>query len=174
MIRASTGIMYDQPLLAVYENAIQQNGLPARTTYSVNGTGLGAPAFPNTLSNVPTGAVLPAQTIFAPDPDLKLAYNIQNSAQYARGFGRSYNGSIGVVYNRGYNLPVITDINLINPVGYAGRRPRHLQHGGERATTRMDPRFNHINIGAVAWRIHLQGAAADVRRGAPPTASSTT
>ena len=40
------------------------------------------PAFPNTLSNLPAGAVLPAQTIFAPDPDLKLAYNIQNSAQY--------------------------------------------------------------------------------------------
>ena len=29
-MRASTGIMYDQPLLAIYENAIQQNGLPAR------------------------------------------------------------------------------------------------------------------------------------------------
>ena len=127
VIRASTGIMYDQPLLAVYENAIQQNGLPARTTYSVNAAGIGAPAFPNTLSNLPAGAVLPAQTIFAPDPDLKLAYNIQNSAQYARGFGRSYNGSIGVVYNRGYNLPVITDINLINPIGHARRRPRHLQ-----------------------------------------------
>ena len=39
VIRASTGIMYDQPLLAVYENAIQQNGLPARTTYSVAATG---------------------------------------------------------------------------------------------------------------------------------------
>ena len=51
VIRASTGIMYDQPLLAVYENAIQQNGLPARTTYSVNAAGVGAPAFPNTLSN---------------------------------------------------------------------------------------------------------------------------
>ena len=34
VVRASTGIMYDQPLLAVYENAIQQNGLPARTTLS--------------------------------------------------------------------------------------------------------------------------------------------
>ena len=88
VVRASTGIMYDQPLLAVYENAIQQNGLPARTTYSVNGSGIGAPAFPNTLSNLPAGAVLPAQTIFAPDPNLKLAYNIQNSAEYDRALGR--------------------------------------------------------------------------------------
>ena len=144
VIRASTGIMYDQPLLAVYENSIQQNGLPARTTYSVNGTGVGAPAFPNTLSNVPAGAVLPAQTIFAPDPDLKLAYNIQNSVQYARGFGRSYNGSIGVVYNRGYNLPVITDINLINPVGFLADG-RGIYSTAVNANTRMDPRFNHIN-----------------------------
>ena len=79
----------DQPLLAVCENAIQQNGLPARTTYSVNAAGVSAPAFPNTLANLPAGAPTPAQTIFAPDPDLNLAYNIQNSAQYDRGFGKS-------------------------------------------------------------------------------------
>jgi len=145
VIRASTGIMYDQPLLAVYENAIQQNGLPARTTYSVNASGVGAPAFPNTLNNVPAGAVLPAQTIFAPDPDLKLAYNIQNSVQYARSIGKAYNGSIGVVYNRGYNLPVITDINLINPVGTLADG-RGIYSTTVSAATRMDPRFNHINV----------------------------
>ena len=88
VIRASTGVMYDQPLLATYENAIQQNGLPTRTSISVGGTGIGAPAFPTTLSNLPAGAVVPVQSIFAPDPNLKLAYNIQNSAQYARGFGQ--------------------------------------------------------------------------------------
>ena len=145
VIRASTGIMYDQPLLAVYENAIQQNGLPARTTYSVNGTGIGAPGFPNTLSNVPAGAALPAQTIFAPDPNLELAYNLQNSAQYARGFGRSFNGSIGVVYNRGYNLPVITDINLANPIGTLADG-RNIYNTAVSAATRVDPRFNHINV----------------------------
>jgi hypothetical protein len=145
VIRASTGIMYDQPLLAVYENAIQQNGLPARTTYSVNATGLGAPPFPNTLDNVPAGATLPAQTIFAPDPNLKLAYNIQNSVQYARGFGKAYNASVGVIYNRGYNLPVITDINLINPVGTLADG-RGIYSTAVNASTRMDPRFNHINV----------------------------
>jgi hypothetical protein len=144
VIRASTGIMYDQPLLAVYENAIQQNGLPARTTYTVPGTGLGAPAFPGTLSNVPAGAVLPAQSIFAPDPDLKLAYNIQNSVQYDRGFGRSYHGSVGVVYNRGYNLPVITNINLINPIGST---PSGIPifSSAVSAATRVDPRYNAVN-----------------------------
>ena len=145
VVRASTGIMYDQPLLAVYENAIQQNGLPARTTYSVAATGIGAPAFPGTLSNLPAGAVLPAQSIFAPDPDLKLAYNIQNSAQYARGFGKAYNGSIGVVYNRGYNLPVITNINPINPIGTLADG-RGIYSTTVNAGTRRDPRFNNINV----------------------------
>jgi hypothetical protein len=145
VIRASTGIMYDQPLLAVYENSIQQNGLPARTTYSVQATGIGAPAFPNTLSNLPPGAVLPAQSIFAPDPDLKLAYNVQNSVQYARGFGRTYNGSVGVVYNRGYNLPVITNINPINPIGFLADG-RGIYSTTVNASTRLDPRFNNINV----------------------------
>jgi hypothetical protein len=144
VIRASTGIMYDQPLLAVYENAIQQNGLPARTTFSLAGSSACAPAFPAVLSNAP-GACLPAQTIFAPDPDLKLAYNIQNSAQYARGFGRSYNGSIGVVYNRGYNLPVISNVNLINPIGTLADG-RGIYSTQVNASTRLDPRFNQINV----------------------------
>ena len=69
VIRASTGVMYDQPLLATYENAIQQNGLPTRTSISVAGNGIGAPAFPSTLSNLPAGAVVPVQSIFAPDPE---------------------------------------------------------------------------------------------------------
>src|SRR5260221_8753193 len=136
--------MYDQPLLAVYENAIQQNGLPARTTFSLSGTSTCAPAFPAVLPNAP-GACLPAQTIFAPDPNLRLAYNVQNSAQYARGFGRRYNGSIGVVYNRGYNLPVITDVNLINPIGTLADG-RGIYSTVVSATSRMDPRFNHINV----------------------------
>src|SRR4029079_13759617 len=116
-----------------------------RTTYSVNATGIGAPAFPDTLSNVPSGAPVPAQTIFAPDPDLKLAYNIQNAVQYARGFGKAYNGSIGVIYNRGYNLPVITDINMINPIGFLADG-RGIYSTTVSAATRMDPRFNHINV----------------------------
>ena len=43
----------------VYENAIQHNGLPAHDTYSVNRHGAGAPAFPNTLSNLPPAFTLP-------------------------------------------------------------------------------------------------------------------
>ena len=145
VIRASTGIMYDQPLLATYQNSIQENGLPARTTYSVNANGVGAPDFPNTLANLPAGVTAPAQSIFAPDPGLKLAYNCRTARSTTARSASAYHASVGVVYNRGYNLPVITDINLINPTGTLADG-RNIYSTSVNANTRMDPRFNHINV----------------------------
>ena len=48
------------------------------------------------------------------------------------------------MYAKGDNLPVVTDVNLINPIGTLGRRPADLQHRGQRDDA-LDPRFNHIN-----------------------------
>jgi len=150
VIRASTGVMYDQPLLAIYSTSIQQNGLPARQTLTVNGTqggtrpaGANAVAFPNVYSSN-SGFALPVQSITAPDPNLKLAYNIQNSAQYERAIGKAYHGSIGLVYNRGYNLPVITNINPINPIGTLADG-RGIYSTASNTSTRLDPTFNIIN-----------------------------
>ncbi|MEO5896762.1 MAG: TonB-dependent receptor, partial [Vicinamibacterales bacterium] len=142
VVRASTGLMFDQPLLAIYEGSIQQNGLPARTTYNVTPAGLGAPAFPLTLSDLPVGFVRPTQSIFAPSPDLKTAYNWQNSLQYEMPFARQYHASVGLVYNRGYNLPVITEYNL------RGITPLSLLADGRGVygAARVDPRFNRINV----------------------------
>src|SRR3989304_8704313 len=64
VMRASTGLMYDQPLLGAYENAIQQNGQPDRVTVGLSPTAAGAPAYPNSLSDLPPGDKLPAQPIF--------------------------------------------------------------------------------------------------------------
>ena len=50
-----------------------------------------------------------------------------------------------MVYNRGYNLPVITDINLINPVGTLADG-RGIYSTTVSAATRMDPRFNRITV----------------------------
>ena len=77
-----------------------------------------------------------------------------------------------MVYNRGYNLPVITDINLINPTGTLADGRRHLQHDGERRDP-VDPRFNHINVvqspGESTYKALMISSAS-----AGPTASSTT
>jgi hypothetical protein len=150
VIRASTGIMYDQPLLAIYSTSIQQNGLPARQTLAVQGTQGGTRAasanavgFPNVYTSA-TGFALGLQTITAPDPNLKLAYNVQNSAQYERALGRTFHGSVGLVYNRGYNLPVISNINPINPTGTLADG-RGI-YGAASTATRLDTRFNSINV----------------------------
>ncbi len=47
VLRASTGIMYDQPMLGGYEQALQLSGSPRAPVYSFNGTARGAPAFPS-------------------------------------------------------------------------------------------------------------------------------
>lgn len=142
VVRASTGIMYDQPLLAVYENAIQQNGLPARTTFSLNNTSPCAPAFPSTLTNT---TCMPAQSIFTPSPDFEVAHTIQNNVQVERALGRRYSMSAGFVYARGYNLPVITNYNIVNPTGRLADG-RGVYSTAINASTRRDPRFNAINL----------------------------
>jgi hypothetical protein len=144
VVRASTGIMYDQPLLAAYELAFQNSGSPARFAVSVNPSSAGAPAFPGNLSEVPPGFTLPTQSISAVDPDFKVARTFQNNVQFERGLGRNFAASIGFVYVKGYDLPVITNINLINPTGaLADGRP--IFSTAVNANTRRFPQFNQVN-----------------------------
>src|SRR5262249_28386502 len=61
-----------------------------------------------------------------------------------RAFGHDMTASIGAMYAKGNQLPVVTDVNLINPVGtLADGRP--IYSAVVSAATRVDPRFNHIN-----------------------------
>jgi hypothetical protein len=142
VLRASTGVMYDQPLLAAYENAVQSNGVRTYTV-SLSPTSAGAPDYPNSLSGT-GGIALPTQSIFAVDPAFVTMRTFQNNVQLDRALGRNYSASIGFVYVSGANLPVVNNINLINPVGaLADGRP--IYSTAVSAATRMDPRFNQIN-----------------------------
>lgn len=142
VLRASTGIMYDQPLLAAYENAVQSNGVRSYTV-SLSPTSAGAPAYPNTLSGT-GGITLPTQSISAVDPGFTTMRTLQNNVQLDRALGRNYSASVGFVYVKGYDLPTVNNINLINPVGsLADGRP--IFSTSVSASTRMDPRFNQIN-----------------------------
>ena len=145
VVRASTGIMYDQPLLAIYEQSFEQNGLPQRTTVNLNPGSPGAPAFPATLNDLPPGLATPPATITAPDPDFRTAYTFQNNVTLETALGRAYAVSIGGVHVKGDGLPVITDINLINPVGRLADG-RGVYSSAVNANTRRDPRFNRLNV----------------------------
>ncbi|HEX7137232.1 MAG TPA: carboxypeptidase regulatory-like domain-containing protein [Vicinamibacterales bacterium] len=140
VVRASAGILYDQPILGGYEQALQLSGSPKAPAYTFTSTTAGAPAFPNTVS----AGTLPVQSPWAVDPNFIVARNFQSNVQVERALGRDYTVSAGYIYTNGDHLPVVTDVNLINPIGtLADGRP--IYSGTVSAATRLDPRFNHIN-----------------------------
>jgi hypothetical protein len=132
--------MYDQAILGAYEQALQQTGSPRAPVYSFGGTQAGAPAFPGTVSS----GSLSTQSPFIVDPGFQVAHTWQSNVQVERAFGNDFTASIGVMYAKGSQLPVVTDTNLINPIGtLADGRP--IYSGTISAATRLDPRFNHVN-----------------------------
>ena len=139
VLRASTGIMYDQPILGPYEQALQLSGSPRSPVYSYSGTSAGAPAFP---SGVSTGTVS-IQSPWAIDPNFVVAHTWQANAQVERELGRDLTAFVGVMYAKGNDLPVVTNINPINPIStLADGRPVFSTSAS--AATRLDPRFNQI------------------------------
>jgi hypothetical protein len=145
VLRASTGIMYDQAILGGYEQALQLSGSPRAPVYTLSGTAAsggasaGAPAFPN---GVTTGTVA-QQSPWAVNPDFEVGHTWQSNAQVERLLGRDFTASAGFMYAKGTQLPVVNDINLINPTGLlADGRP--IYSTSVNANTRLDPRFNHI------------------------------
>ncbi len=140
VLRASTGIMFDQPILGGYEQALQLSGSPKAPIYTFSPTSAGAPAFPAGAGS----GTLAQQSPWAVDPDFQVAHTWQSNAQLERSFSSDFAGSISVMYAKGDQLPVVTDVNLINPIGtLADGRP--IYNTAVNASTRLDPRFNHIN-----------------------------
>lgn len=140
VLRASTGIMYDQPILGGYEQALQLSGSPRAPIYTFSPTTAGAPAFP---ASAGTGT-LSQQSPWAVDPAFQVAHTWQSNAQLERSFGSDLSMSLSMMYAKGDQLPVVTDVNLINPVGTLGDG-RPIFNTAVNASTRVDPRFNHIN-----------------------------
>ena len=139
VLRASTGIMFDQALLGGYEQALQLSGSPRSPVYTFNGTSAGAPAFPNGAS---TGT-LSQQSPWAIDPAFEVAHTWQTNAQLERSIGRDLTANVSVMYAKGSQLPVVTNINPINPIGTLGDG-RPIYSTTATAATRLDPRFNLI------------------------------
>jgi hypothetical protein len=140
VLRGNTGLMYDQPINAIYEQAIVSDGTTTRGSATLQPTQAGAPAFPAVLSGR-TAAV--SNTAWTVDPDFQIARMWQNNLQLERGIGDNYSAAIGFSYTRGYNLPVVGNINLINPIG-ALPDGRPIFSTVLSPATRLDPRFNAI------------------------------
>ncbi len=141
VVRANTGIMYDQTLNAIYEQALQNDGTNARASANFTPNQAGAPSYPAVLS---AGAGAQPNVAWTVDQDFKVARSWQNNVQFERQLGDSYSVSVGASYVKGNNLPVVTNINLINPTGST---PSGIPIFSPTisAATRVDPRYNAIN-----------------------------
>jgi hypothetical protein len=141
VIRANTGIMYDQTINAIYEQALQNDGTNARASATFQPTQVGAPSFPNVLS---AGSGAQPNTAWTVDPAFRVGRTWQNNVQFEHALNDRYSVGIGASYVKGYDLPLVTNINLINPI-------RELADGipvfntAVNASTRVDPRYNVIN-----------------------------
>ncbi|HYT67209.1 MAG TPA: TonB-dependent receptor [Vicinamibacterales bacterium] len=145
VVRASTGLMYEPPLLDFYDNAILNNGDPASFTVSISGTSAGAPAFPGSLANVPSTFVLPRQSITVVDPDFETQQAWLSNVQVERALTTNMSVSIGYVNSIGRNLPVLIDVNLI-PTGATLPDGRPIYSTAVSPGTRVDTTFNQVNM----------------------------
>jgi hypothetical protein len=145
VLRASTGLMYEPPLIDFYDNSILNNGDPASYTVQVNGTSAGAPPFPASLANLPAGFTLPRQSITVMDPKFRSQSAWLSNVQLERALRADMSVSVGYVNSIGRNLPVLMDINLI-PTGQTLADGRPIFSTTVSPTTRVDPTFDHINM----------------------------
>ena len=145
VVRASTGLMYEPPLLDFYDNAILNNGDPTSYTVSVNGTPTGAPAFPNSLASAPAGFVLPRQSITAVGADFRTQSAWLTNLQIERAVRNDVAVAVGYVNSIGRNLPVLMDENLV-PTGQSLADGRPIYSTTVSAATRVNPAFDHVNV----------------------------
>jgi hypothetical protein len=142
VMRVNTGIMYDQALLAMYEQALINDGTNRRAAASFQPATPGAPAFPNVLS---AGSGAQPNTLTTVSPDFEVAYNWQNNVQFERQITDKFAVAIGASHARGYHLPLISNINPINPIArLADGRPVYSTQIN--VNSRLDPRYNVINM----------------------------
>jgi Carboxypeptidase regulatory-like domain/TonB dependent receptor-like, beta-barrel len=145
VVRASTGIMYEPPLLNLYEDAIQRNGDPRSPTTTLNPTSAGAPAFPATLANLPPGFALPVQSIVQVAGDFRTQWALMTNVQVERALTSDLAVSLGYVNSTGRSMPVLIDTNII-PSGRTLADGRPIYSTAVNASTRVNPAFNHTDV----------------------------
>jgi hypothetical protein len=144
VLRASSGVMYEPPLLNFYEDAIQRNGDPRTLTATLSPTSLGAPAFPATLNDLPPGFTRPLQSIVAMDGDFSTQYTILSNVQLERALTNDFSVSLGYVNSLGRNMPILVDTNIV-PTGQTLGDGRPIFSTAVTSATRVNQNFNHVD-----------------------------
>jgi outer membrane receptor protein involved in Fe transport len=151
ILRGGAGIYYDQPMLAMYQRALQNNGSPSYFSFSFSGTTNGttipspnAPTFPSTFSgSLPVGSILPPQNIDTIALDFEDMYAIHGNIQLEQALSNDLSFALGYIHSGGRHIPIYRNINVINPIRFlADGRPVFSRLVSP--LTRFDPRFNSI------------------------------
>ena len=77
----------------------------------------GAPAFPTVFSS---GSGAQPNLAWTVDPAFQISRSWQTNVQFERALGDSYAAGIGFSYVKFWDLPVVTNVNLINPTSTLG------------------------------------------------------
>ncbi|CAN5421058.1 hypothetical protein BH18ACI1_BH18ACI1_20240 [soil metagenome] len=144
IIRFGAGVYYDAPLLAIYRQALQNNGNPRVFNLSFTPTSANAPAFPTTFSgSLAPGSVLTArQDIDTIAPAFENMYALHANVQIEQAITNDLSFAVGYIHSGGRHIPIYRNINLI-PFGFlADGRPVFSRLVNP--FTRYDPRFNNI------------------------------
>jgi hypothetical protein len=112
VVRASTGIMYEPPLGAFYEDALLESGSPRLLTVSLAPTSTGAPAFPGTLASLPPG-VVPPRSIRAVASDFDTQYAWLSNVQVEHALTSDLSVALGYVNSTGRRLPLLYNSNCV-------------------------------------------------------------
>lgn len=140
VVRASAGLYYEAPLLAIYRDVIRLNGNAKFFSFTFQPDAAGAPAFPNSVGTLPPGSVLPPQDIYTIARSYQTMYAIHSNIQLEQAITEDLSFAAGYVRSEGRHLNVYRNINPINPVRYlADGRPVF-------GDDRLDPRFGWIVI----------------------------
>ena len=149
----STGIMYDQAILGGYEQALQLSGSPRAPVYTFNGTTRRVRR--HSRHGRSTGT-LSAAVAVGGRPGLRRSRTPGRRTRRSSARSASdFTASIGVMYAKGNQLPVVTDVNLINPIGtLADGRPIYstARQRGDAPRSALQPHQR----GAVDRRVDVQ------------------
>ncbi len=150
VLRAGAGIYYDQPLLAMYQRALVNNGTKFFSFRVTPGPGTGAPVFPNTLGLVPASVMSRPRNIDTISPDFENMYAIHFNIQLEQALTNDLSLAIGFVHSGGRHLPIYRNINC-RPVGgaLADGRPLFGTLTGTTiaaCTSRHFPQFQNIQM----------------------------
>jgi hypothetical protein len=150
IIRAGAGIYYDQPLLAMYQRALQFNGNPRFFNLRFTPNSANAPAFPNNFSgSLPPGSVL-SQNIDTVAPDFETMYALHSNIQLEQAIAENLSFAVGYIHSSGRHIPVYRNVNCL-PVGgtLADGRPLF-------GTATVNPTTGAVTITPCANRIFPQ------------------